>query len=173
MILFVLYWPPMKTSYKKTFPEQAYNFCTASGKATDRAIASVLGVSRESVRKWRTYGTKDFRPDFAAAIKKGQADIDCGKIKNAMIKRACGYKTKKTIEGQVIDKDGEVVDVEKKEIWTVAPDVAAAKYVLANHGREEGRWLDPKNKIEHSGSVGLDLSDVLKEIDGDGANPGI
>lgn len=72
---------------------------------TDVQIAENLGVSKNSIIKW-----KKEKKDFSDAIKKGK-EVSDYELENALHKRATGYYYKE----ETVTNAGEVVQIEKYE----------------------------------------------------------
>jgi hypothetical protein len=76
-------------------------------------IAKALGVSARTMLKWRTPEDPLYKPEFAVAIKEAEKElrariqerlesVQLGKIHDAVIKKATGYKRKKVIKEPVV-----------------------------------------------------------------------
>ncbi|MEB7746277.1 helix-turn-helix domain-containing protein [Staphylococcus equorum] len=72
---------------------------------TDLQIAENLGVSKNSIIKW-----KKEKKDFSEAIKKGK-EVSDYQLENALHRRATGYYYKE----ETVTNKGDVVEIEKYE----------------------------------------------------------
>jgi len=98
--------------------------------ATVYELAKFFGVVEETIHFWQ-----NTKPEFAQAIKLGR-DASDERVVRSMYAKALGFE--KTIEEEVVGKDGEVKTV-KKKIY-VPPSDTAAIFWLKN--RRKNEWRD-------------------------------
>ena len=98
--------------------------------ATMHELAKIFNVSEDTVYFWQNK-----YPEFARALKLGR-DASDERVVRSMYAKALGFE--KTIEEEVVGKDGEVKTV-KKKIY-VPPSDTAAIFWLKN--RRKNEWRD-------------------------------
>lgn len=98
--------------------------------ATMHELAKIFNVSEDTVYFWQNR-----HPEFARALKLGR-DASDERVVRSMYAKALGFE--KTIEEEVVGKDGEVKTV-KKKIY-VPPSDTAAIFWLKN--RRKNEWRD-------------------------------
>lgn len=98
------------SEYKSLFAERLDGFSenpeslVVRGNISDTKVASLFDVSRETVRKWRSFvpgRESEFKPEFAAAWKKCQSALDTGAVKQSMIQRATGFTQVKKVRERI------------------------------------------------------------------------
>jgi hypothetical protein len=113
--------------------------------ATDREIATALGVAESTLHYWRAQHL-----EFSEALKVGKAPCD-DRVEASLYHRATGY----TFESEkIFNYQGEVVRA--KIIEHVPPETTAAIFWLKNRRKET--WRD-KQEIDHT----IDLSNMTDE----------
>jgi transcriptional regulator with XRE-family HTH domain len=117
----------------------------AKAGATDEELADYIGVSVNTVYRW-----KNEHRDFRYAIKAGKAEAD-ERVERSLYRRALGYEID-SVKIFCDAKTGEVTQVPYKEY--IQPSDTAAIFWLKNRKKEE--WRD-KIETEHTGSVGVQL----------------
>lgn len=120
--------------------------CWARDGLTDEQIANNLGVSRNTLYKY-----KDEHIELFEHLKKGKELVDY-EVENALLKRALGYNYE-----EVTYEMGEET---KRVVKHVAPDTTAQIFWLKN--RKPIQWRDKKD-IEHSGQVNNPYSNLTTE----------
>lgn len=124
--------------------------CWARDGYTFEDIANKIGISYNTLRKWRVQ-----YPEISEALKKGREIIDY-KVENALLKSALGYKTKeiKVIttmrHGKVIETIKEVTDKEQ------APNVSAIQCWLYN--RLPNKWKNMNSRANILDDIDEDTS---------------
>jgi hypothetical protein len=115
----------------------------AEAGATDVAIAEYLGVTRETIIRWR-----DAHPEFAeacAAIKQNADD----RMEASLFHRGMGYSHSAV---KIFMPAGAAAPVYADYTEHYPPDTAAASLWLRN--RRPDKWRD---RVEHTGKDGADL----------------
>jgi hypothetical protein len=138
------------------------------GKVSDAKLAAMIGVDRETIRRWRTLvaGRENcYQADFANACRACQDAIDAGAIKRSMVERAQGFVQVKKV--REIDKDTGMMRVIREEKTRMAGDPTAAKLVLHNIQKElpEGEKWDTSDKVQNTHEVGKSLAEFLKDFE--------
>ncbi|MEW6555096.1 MAG: helix-turn-helix domain-containing protein [Actinomycetota bacterium] len=118
------------SKYKEHYPELV-KWMARQG-LTNVEIADELGVSRETIRKWR----KQF-PDFDASLQEGK-DIADARVEESLYQRAIGF----SYEEREVQSDPETrKPVKVKTTYKhMVPDVTACIFWLKN--RRPKRWRD-------------------------------
>lgn len=95
--------------------------------ANNKEIASFLGIGEGTI-----YDYFNAHPDFKEAIEEARRKVVV-EVKNALLKRALGYKVTETKKNRRMDEDGtfkEFVEVSEKD---VPPDPRAIAMYLRNY----------------------------------------
>jgi hypothetical protein len=116
-----------KTLYQPVFTHITESLCRLG--ATSEQVADALGVTRETIDKWRKS-----RPEFSDALKKGKNYADAI-ISDALFQRATGYSYKAV---KLFVRAGKVIEHEYTEYYP--PDTTAIIFWLKN--RRPDLWRD-------------------------------
>lgn len=135
------------TSYRDEFAKQAERLCELG--ATDIELADFFEVDVRTIYRW-----KHENDEFCQAVKVGK-DVCDDRVERSLYQRAVGY----TFESEkVFQFQGQIVRADTRE--HIPPDAGAAMNWLKNRRGEQ--WRD-KQDVEHTGHVGLSLSDAALE----------
>lgn len=111
-----------------------------------------MNIAPSTLYEWK----KKF-PEISESLKKGKEIVDY-EVENALLKRALGFKIKRTV--QKVTKDGDVVDTEEEVYY--APDVTAQIFWLKN--RRPDIWREKQDKqVEDYSKVDELLEKLEKE----------
>lgn len=131
-------------NYHVSFAARVRDLCYVG--ASNSEIASLLGVSVQTLERWRNE-----YPEFAAAWKDGKAHADA-KVAASLFKRTQGYE----IETWKETKDGRM-----REVKHIPPDVNACIFWLVN--RRPENW---QQRVEHVVPNGTTMdADALTELE--------
>lgn len=139
------------------------------GQVSDTKLARMIGVDRETVRKWKKPvpgRENEYQADFAAACRACQDAVDADRIKRSMVEKAQGFVQRKVKKR--VNELGKLEIVEKEET-KMAGDVGAARLVLHNIQKqmpEAERW-DTSDKIQATHEMGKSLAEFLKDFGSD------
>ena len=125
------------TMFKKLFTTQAHEACARLG-AADKDLAALFGVDESTINNWKAR-----HAEFLESIKKGKREFDDGTVRNALLKRACGY-----------DHEGR----------HYPPDTTACIFWLKN--RRPERWRD---RVDHKLAGNVDHAITVHIFDGGAA----
>ncbi|HHP0467312.1 TPA: hypothetical protein ACRZZI_004973 [Vibrio harveyi] len=140
-----------KNLYKPEYAEQCYKLCLLG--LTDRELGKYFGVDHKTIRNWA-----DKYPEFGKARSEGK-DFADAEVAQALYKRAKGGLR---ITKQKVDKDGNVYDLQEE----LPADVKAAEtWLSSRRGKRDSITWNPKQEIEHSGSVQADLGFILEAVE--------
>lgn len=126
-------------------PKIAYE-CGRRGWITHKQLARVFRVSVISIGIWLKK-----HKNFKKMLEQGMMS-NILQVENAMLKRAVGYEYKEEEKRREVGKDG-VRRVRVVRSCHMAPDVAAAKFILQN--RSTKRWT--KDRMVPTKSVNLNI----------------
>lgn len=103
------------------------------GGATERQIASTLGIAYSTFNKY-----KASEKEFADLIKGADKSQIINDLRSALLKKALGFKYEETKKYKTTDEDGNVkTHIEITEKFAL-PDVAAINLALKNY--DSDRW---------------------------------
>lgn len=117
---------------------------------TDEDIAKKIGIGTTTLYRWK----KDKR-EIRESLKKGKEIVDF-EVENALLKRALGFKIKRTV--QKVTKDGDVVNTTEEVYY--APDTTAQIFWLKN--RKPDVWREKQDKQSEDYSK---VDELLKKIE--------
>lgn len=133
------------------YPKMALVVCSEAG-ATDKVLAKLFDVAPQTIDLW-----KRKHPDFKEALKKGKTNHDSGRVINALLRSAIGYKFKevKTEEIEIVQGNGKnkisVPGIKKTiTIKRNPPNPTSIIYWLNNRDREN--WKNYR-AVEITGNV--------------------
>lgn len=114
--------------YKTAMADQVQTLVAELG-ANNRQVAEVLGVTPQTVERW-----KEKIPEFGEAFKEAEK-IANEKVKQALYKRCLGFERKAT---KIMQYQGEIVEADYMEYYP--PDVQACLEWLKK--RDPENWRD-------------------------------
>lgn len=133
------------SSYRVAFVSVARHVAALGG--LDHQLADALGISVQTVRKW-----KQKYPDFAAACEVSDEE-KLEAVKRSLYHRAIGYSH---MGVKILSTPGGIAQVPFVEHF--APDVAAIKYFLGN--KSKGEFVE-RVEAENSGVVSVRIEGGL------------
>ena len=145
----------------------------ASSGITDQQLAGNIGISRDTLAKWRKRC-----PQLETVLQRSKSAADAVVV-NALYRAACGGKhTEITREaaynaaGQpILGEDGEpILRVSKTVEKTVAPNVTACIFWLRNRDKES--WRDQRAGIGDDDGEIEDLTPIAEMLKSGGVDSG-
>jgi hypothetical protein len=137
-----------KSSYQKQYAKVAQKMAELG--ATDREIATALGVAESTLHYWRAQHV-----EFSEALKVGKAPCD-DRVEASLYHRATGYTF---ASEKIFNYQGEVVRAQTLE--HVPPDTTAAIFWLKNRRKE--LWRD-KHEVESTQNVNVTVTHVRDSV---------